>query len=358
MKTWGCRRRQAHKAVVPHLGAPTMKKSGRRPRPSGGAPPGAVVGSLPTTARFAIMPRSAGPVLSPEDGRDANGSSPGSAIRHVGVVGAGVIGAGVAQCLAQTGHRVTLVDVWGEALERAHGEIRQGLRLQRLLTGVAAPADAAERIRFATDPADLAAVDFVIENITEDWEAKRALYARLDSICPQGVVFAANTSTVPITRIAAATGRPAGVVGLHFMNPVPLIKTVELIRGRDTSDQTVARTHALLQQIGKEAIEVKDSPGFASNRVLMLAINEAVFLVHEGVATAADVDRLFKECFGHKMGPLETADLIGLDTVLLSIDALEEAFGDAKYRACPLLRSMVDAGLRGRKSGRGFHVYG
>ena len=170
-------------------------------------------------------------------------------------------------------------------------------------------------------------------------------------------MFAANTSAIPITRIASLTRRPARVIGMHFMNPVPLKPVVEVIRGYYTADETVALAQGLLAGMGKEGVVVNDSPGFVSNRVLMLTINEAIFLLHEGVAAAEDVDKIFKGCFGHKMGPLETADLIGLDTILLSIEVLYESFNDSKYRPCPLLKKMVDAGLYGQKSGQGFYTY-
>jgi 3-hydroxybutyryl-CoA dehydrogenase len=171
-------------------------------------------------------------------------------------------------------------------------------------------------------------------------------------------VFAANTSAIEIARIAAATGRPDRVLGMHFMNPVYAKPTVEMIRARATSESTLDRARTLLRQMGKDAIVVGDAPGFVSNRVLMLTINEAIRVVEEGIASSEDVDRLFRTCFGHKMGPLETADLIGLDTILYSIEVLHEEFADSKYRPCPLLRKMVRAGLHGRKSGKGFYDYG
>lgn len=278
----------------------------------------------------------------------------------VGVVGAGVMGAGVAQSLASSNYAVVVVDRAEQALHSAKREIERGIRLQTLLATADTPSRPRanlSRIRFTTDPTELAAADFVIENITERWDDKNALYRQLDAICRPGAVIAANTSAISITRLASATSRPASVIGMHFMNPVPMKRTVELIRGHFTSDATVAAAQALLAGMGKEGILVNDSPGFVSNRVLMLTINEAVFLLHEHVATAADVDRLFRECFGHKMGPLETADLIGLDTILLSIEALHESFGDGKYRPCPLLKRMVHANLLGRKSGQGFYTY-
>lgn len=278
----------------------------------------------------------------------------------VGVIGAGVMGVGVAQNLAQTDHQVVLLDVSEEILAQARENIVKGIRLQAFFDPSARKVSAEqvlERIRFSTDYQLLAGVDFMIENVTEKWEIKQEVYARSDAICPESCVFAANTSAIPITRIASLTRRPARVIGMHFMNPVPLKPVVEVIRGYYTADETVALAQGLLAGMGKEGVVVNDSPGFVSNRVLMLTINEAIFLLHEGVAAAEDVDKIFKGCFGHKMGPLETADLIGLDTILLSIEVLYESFNDSKYRPCPLLKKMVDAGLYGQKSGQGFYTY-
>lgn len=278
----------------------------------------------------------------------------------VGVVGAGIMGAGVAQNLAQTGHQVILVDVAEPQLERARSDIRQGLRLRRLMKTPASaePIDAIlARITTTTELDRLADAQFVVENVTERWELKQDVYRELDRVCADPVIFAANTSAISITRIAAATRRPDRVVGVHFMNPVPMKPLVEVIRGFHSSEDALERTRAVLTRMGKDCVVVNDSPGFVSNRVLMLTVNEAIFLVHDQVASAADVDRIFKGCFGHPMGPLETADLIGLDTILLSLEVLHDSFSDSKYRPCPLLRKLVDAGLHGRKSGRGFYTY-
>lgn len=281
-------------------------------------------------------------------------------IETVGVLGAGVIGIGVAQNLAQSAFKVILVDVQESILASAKAKIRENIRFQRLFNKSGRrdrPIDPVEQINFTTDDQALSRADYVIENVTENWDVKRELYRRADSICPPHVIFAANTSAIPITKIASVTGRPSRVIGIHFMNPVALKTTVEMIRGYFTDEQTVQASTALLERMGKQCVIVNDSPGFVSNRVLMLTVNEAVFLVREGVASAEDVDRIFRECFGHKMGPLETADLIGLDTVLYSIQVLYESFNDDKYRPCPLLKQMVDAGLHGRKTGRGFYSY-
>ncbi|MDF3142970.1 MULTISPECIES: 3-hydroxyacyl-CoA dehydrogenase NAD-binding domain-containing protein [unclassified Streptomyces] len=279
---------------------------------------------------------------------------------RIGVVGAGTMGSGVAQLFAERGHSIVLVDVADDVLESARAVIARNVRLAPLVrpgTPAREPEEVTGRILFTTDLKQLRGVDFLIENTTEDWEIKRPLYGELDTLCEPGVPFGVNTSAIPITRVAAATTRQDRVIGTHFMNPAPLKPTVELIRGHHTSDETLARTRALLDGVGKKHVVVADSPGFVTNRVLMLTLNEAVFLLHEGVSAAADIDRLFKECFGHAMGPLETADLIGLDTVLLSLEVLHDNFNDPKYRPCPLLRKLVDAGLHGRKTGQGFHSY-
>jgi 3-hydroxybutyryl-CoA dehydrogenase len=289
-----------------------------------------------------------------------SGDNSGAArLEAVGVIGAGVMGVGLAQALAQSGLRPLLIDISESILESALGQIRNNVRFARLFqkNSSVSPEEILERIQVSRDYGVLQQADFVIENATEKVEVKTEVYRRLDEICPPQCVFAANTSAIPITRIAAMTRRPAQVVGMHFMNPVPLKTAVEVIRGYHTSDQTVATATWLLSLMGKKPILVGDSPGFVSNRVLMLTINEAIFLVQEKVAAPEVVDEIFKNCFEHKMGPLETADLIGLDTVLLSIEVLYDEFKDSKFRPCPLLRQMVDAGLLGRKGGRGFYSY-
>ncbi len=281
-------------------------------------------------------------------------------IQIVGVVGAGVMGVGVAQNLAQKGYRVLLLDISAGRLQQARKEIHNNIRLAQLLNRgeKKEPIDTiVERIVFTTDYAPFADTDFVIENATEKWEIKKPIYEQLDAICPARCVFAANTSAISITRIGSATKRPANILGIHFMNPVPMKPTVEMIRGYHTAPETIAIAQELMIGMGKDWILVNDMPGFVSNRVLMLTVNEAVYLVQDQVARAEDVDKIFKSCFGHKMGPLETADLIGLDTILYSVEVLYESFNDGKYRPCPLLKKMVDAGLYGRKSGQGFYTY-
>jgi 3-hydroxybutyryl-CoA dehydrogenase len=271
------------------------------------------------------------------------------------------MGVGVAQDLAQTGHHVILVDIADEILEHAERQIRKNVRFHHLAKQGAERQDVTEvmeRIRFSKEYHPLAHAEFIIENVTEEWNLKETVYRELDDICNPECPFAANTSAIPISRIGEATHRAPRVLGIHFMNPVPLKPVVEVIRGRHTSDETIEEAEALLARMGKEAIIVNDAPGFVSNRVLMLTINESVSILHEGVATADAIDAIFKRCFAHEMGPLETADLIGLDTVLLTIRVLRDALSDSKYRPCPLLESMVDSGLLGRKSGQGFYSYG
>ncbi|GAA1918629.1 3-hydroxyacyl-CoA dehydrogenase family protein [Streptomyces durmitorensis] len=277
----------------------------------------------------------------------------------VGVVGAGVMGVGVAQNLAQTGHQVILVDVSEEVLDNAKRELRTSLRAFALFNRAAAvdPAAVIEKIEFTTDYELLAKADFVVENVTEDWSIKEKVYEQLDRICRPEVRIAVNTSAISITRVGSVTDRPQNIVGMHFMNPVPMKPMVEVIRGHHTTPETIDTARRFLAEMGKECIVVEDVPGFVSNRVLMLTINEAVFLVQDGVASPTDVDRIFKTCFDHKMGPLETADLIGLDTILKSVEVLYESFNDSKYRPAPLLKKMVAARLLGRKSGEGFFNY-
>lgn len=276
----------------------------------------------------------------------------------IGVIGAGVMGVGVAQNLAQTGYDVVLVDQSEEILDKALGTIRMNCRMSGLMGGPRLDAEAVlAHISTAVGAQAASKAELVIENVTENWDIKREVYRTLDAECGPDTVFVVNTSAIPITKVAAVTGRPDRVVGVHFMNPVPAKPVVELIPGFHTSAQTVERTRELLHGMGKKDVEVKDACGFVSNRVLMLTVNEAAYLVHEGVADAAAVDEIFRGCFGHPMGPLETADLIGVDTILYSVEVLHEHYADSKYRPCPLLKQMTDAGLHGRKSGRGFYTY-
>jgi 3-hydroxybutyryl-CoA dehydrogenase len=281
-------------------------------------------------------------------------------LKTIGVVGAGIMGSGVAQNLAQTGHNVILMDISQAQLDSSKQEILKNIRLQTLFDKSKHKPNADQimaSIIFTDDLRKLRNVQYLIENVTEKWSIKNKVYQELDDVCPKEVVFASNTSAIPITRIGSATSRPSKVIGVHFMNPVPLKKTVEMIISEHTSENTIEITKNLLTAMGKKYILVNDSPGFVSNRVLMLTINEAIFLVQNQVADARDIDQIFKSCLGHKMGPLETGDMIGLDTVLLSLNVLYESFQDSKYQPCPLLKKMVDAGLLGRKSKQGFYQY-
>jgi len=269
------------------------------------------------------------------------------------------MGNGIAQVFAQSGFTVRLVDVAQPLLDRARSSIDVSLA-KFVQKGKLAASDrdaALGRLSTGTTLDALSDADYVVEAIVEKVDAKRADFTSLDALIKPSAILASNTSSISITMLGACTKRPDKVLGMHFMNPVPLKPTVEVIRAFHTSQQTVDTALALLRAMGKEGIVVNDMPGFVSNRVLMLTINEAVWLVQDQVASAEDVDRIFKTCFGHRMGPLETADLIGLDTILYSVEVLYESYNDSKYRPCPLLKKMVDAGLHGRKNGRGFYDY-
>ncbi|EST55785.1 3-hydroxybutyryl-CoA dehydrogenase [Brevibacillus panacihumi W25] len=278
----------------------------------------------------------------------------------IGVVGAGTMGRGIVADLVLHGIHAVLVDLEEEVLDEARKEIQQIIRFSRMLKKNLPPIQQQpilDSIRFTTCLEDVRDCEFIIENVTENWAVKQAVYHQLDQICPPNVCFAVNTSCIPITKVAAATKRPDQVIGIHFMNPVFLKPTVEAIRGYYTSEETIAEARRFLALLGKEAILVEDYPGFVSNRISHLFMNEAVFVVMDQIARPEEVDRIFRECFGHPMGPLETADLIGLDTVLDSLGVLYDSYQDPKYRAAPLLRKMVDAGLLGRKTGKGFYSY-
>lgn len=286
--------------------------------------------------------------------------SKNSNLNTIGVIGAGVMGVGVTQDLADSGFEILLLDINDKILDQAMTNIHNGLRLTRMFERDT-PRDDVEtvlsRIKLTTAPASLKRADFVIENVVEKPDVKHEVFTWLDKYCQPHCCMAANTSAVSITRIGSWTERADKVLGMHFMNPVPMKKTVEVIRGYHTTDETIGIAESLLEGMGKEAVVVNDAPGFVSNRVLMLTINEAINLLQDQVASAEQVDKIFKECFGHKMGPLETADLIGLDTILYSIEVLYESFSDSKYRPSQLLKKMVDAGLYGRKNGQGFYKY-
>ncbi|MCX7920662.1 MAG: 3-hydroxyacyl-CoA dehydrogenase family protein [Clostridia bacterium] len=278
----------------------------------------------------------------------------------VGILGAGVMGIGVAHNAARYQHDVILVDISEEALGKAKEELKKNIRFEAFFnkdTNMEPVEKVIERITFTTDYSVLDKADVIVENVPEIWDIKKEVYLKIDEICPENCIFLVNTSCISITKVASLMQRPSKVIGVHFMNPVPLKTSVEVIKGYHTSDGTIEETQSFLKSIGKEMILVNDLPGFVSNRLSHLLMNEAAFVVQDQVASPKDVDDIFKKCFGHKMGPLETADLIGLDTVVNSLNILYESYQDTKFRCCPLLVKMVDAGLKGRKTGKGFYTY-
>ncbi len=280
-------------------------------------------------------------------------------IECVGVVGAGTMGNGIAHVFARSGHSVVLCDVEQRFLDRGMETVRKNLEREFVKNKITAEEKAAavERILPTVDRARLASCNFVVEAATEKFVVKAELFRDLDRICRPEVILSSNTSSISITRLAALTGRPDKVIGMHFFNPVPVMKLVEVIRGLATSNETYQTVRELALQLEKTPVEVNDAPGFVSNRVLMPLLNEAMFAVMEGVATAEAVDEVFKLGMAHPMGPLALADFIGLDVCLDIMRVLQDGFGDPKYRPCPLLIKMVDAGRLGKKSGRGFYQY-
>jgi 3-hydroxybutyryl-CoA dehydrogenase len=268
---------------------------------------------------------------------------------HVLVVGAGQMGGGIAQVVAASGRRVSIHDPFPGAVERGLEAMRKSLA--RL------GADVDETLARVTPTADLVAADLMIEAITEDAQAKEELFRRADDVLPAEAVLASNTSSIPITSLAAVTGRPERVIGMHFFNPVPVLKLVEVIRAVQTSDETAAAIVELARELGKEPAEARDFPGFVSNRILMPFINEAAYALMEGVAEPEAIDTIAKLGFAHPMGPLALADLIGLDTCVAIMEVLRDGLGDDRYEPCPLLRELVGAGKLGRKSGAGFYIY-
>ncbi|MGO4790611.1 3-hydroxyacyl-CoA dehydrogenase family protein [Paenibacillus sp. 2KB_20] len=281
-------------------------------------------------------------------------------IRTVGVVGGGVMGSDVALDLACYGYEVVLKDINEDVLHQAKEKIKTDFRLLKLVKPQAKQLtveDLLSRITFTTAYDDFARVQFVIENVTEEWELKKAVFTELSEVCALQTTYAVNTSCISITKVGSLMPRPENVIGMHFMNPVPMKELVEVIRGEHTSDETVACGEEFLKSFDKVPVVVNDFPGFVTNRVLMLTINECVWTVQDGVAEPKDVDKIFRLGFGHKMGPLATCDLIGLDTILNSLLVLQDSYKDPKFRPCPLLVKMVDAGYLGKKSGKGFFDY-
>jgi 3-hydroxybutyryl-CoA dehydrogenase len=281
-------------------------------------------------------------------------------INHIAVIGAGTMGNGIAQVCATYGYQVTLIDVVPEQLDRAMASIIKSvekLHSKGRLTDEQRKA-ALANITTATEIAAAAGADLVIEAVIENHEIKRRVFAELDERTRPEVILASNTSSISITELGAATHRPDKVIGMHFMNPVPLMKLVEIIRALQSSDETAATVIALAEALGKTPVEAQDYPGFISNRILCPMINEAVYALMEGVGTVEAIDTVMKLGMNHPMGPLQLADLIGLDVVLNIMEVLHEGLGDDKYRPCPLLKRMVAAGHLGRKAGRGFYEYG
>lgn len=280
-------------------------------------------------------------------------------IQNVTVIGAGQMGSGIAQTLAQSGLQVTLYDIEPAAVNQGISSI--GANLSRLVTKGKMTEAQRElllaRIAVSTDLESAEHAELVIEAAPERMDTKKMLFRRLDQICRPNTILATNTSSLSITDIAAATKRPQLVIGMHFMNPVPVMPLVEIIRGLATSDETLESIRTLAQTLGKTPVEVHDFPGFVSNRILMPMINEAIYTVYEGVAEPEAVDQVMRLGMNHPMGPLALADFIGLDTCLAIMETLHDGFGDSKYRPCPLLRKYVQAGWLGRKSGRGFYIY-
>ncbi len=280
-------------------------------------------------------------------------------IKNIMVIGAGQMGSGIAQVAATAGYSVILNDIKEDFVQKGLGIIEKNLNrsVEKGRIDEGKKEEILKNIRISTSLQDASDADVVIEAIVENIDIKASVFKDLDKFCPEHTILATNTSSLPITEIAAFTERPEKVIGMHFMNPVPVMKLVEIIKGLATSDETFDVIEDLSKKMGKVPVEVNDAPGFVSNRVLCPMINEAAYTVYEGIATPEAVDQVMKLGMNHPMGPLALGDLIGLDTVLAIMEVLHEGFGDSKYRPCPLLRKYVAAGWYGRKSGRGFYKY-
>jgi 3-hydroxybutyryl-CoA dehydrogenase len=280
-------------------------------------------------------------------------------IQKIGVVGAGTMGAGIVQVCAGSGFEVVVREPTQELVDAGIGRVEKGVArwLKKEIVDAAEAEQIRGRVTGTTRLEDLFDVDFVVEAIIENEDAKREVFTTLDEGCPDGTILSSNTSSISITRLAAATGRADKVIGMHFFNPVPLMSLVEVVLGESTSGETVEAVVDLAEKLDKTPVTVADVPGFVSNRVLMPMINEAIYCLYEGVASAENIDQVMKLGMAHPMGPLTLADLIGLDVCLAIMEVLYHGYSDSKYRPCPLLRRMVDAGHLGRKTGRGFYTY-